>query len=359
MHLTLLVPELLWPEPTDAHTLAHLSCPALEGFLGRARLTRSPKTALESCLAACLGVHDAPLSVCRLQGEAAPISPAAAGFWHCADPVHLLFHQQRLLMGDTGLHDLTLPEAEALTADLTAHFPELGRFYAPAPQRWYLEATPTARLPPLPPLSAALGRELGSLLPEQRPEFVQTLNALQIQLHAHPINQRREQNGQTPVNGLWFWGGNRPEAAPPAPAPDFSPPRIAWGEATSPFTPLLAGLCQQQGISFQPLPQNGADWLRSLFDTPAPQSQFVLLDDLCPPALLQDGETWKTRLAQLDQTWFLPLVTALGHKISTLNLLSPTAYGLLHWRGATPHRWQFWKRPLALPALIRQLATQE
>ncbi|QKV57172.1 MAG: hypothetical protein HT580_07980 [Dechloromonas sp.] len=42
MHLTLLVPELIWPEPADQFTLGKLSAPGLEWLLARARLERLP-----------------------------------------------------------------------------------------------------------------------------------------------------------------------------------------------------------------------------------------------------------------------------------------------------------------------------
>ena len=37
VHLTLLVPELIWPEPADQHTLGNLAAPGLEWMLARAR----------------------------------------------------------------------------------------------------------------------------------------------------------------------------------------------------------------------------------------------------------------------------------------------------------------------------------
>ena len=37
MRLTLVVPELIWPEPEDRDALADLACPALETLLAQAR----------------------------------------------------------------------------------------------------------------------------------------------------------------------------------------------------------------------------------------------------------------------------------------------------------------------------------
>ena len=50
VHLTLLVPELIWPEPADQFTLGKLSAPGLEWLLARARLERRPRQPYETAL---------------------------------------------------------------------------------------------------------------------------------------------------------------------------------------------------------------------------------------------------------------------------------------------------------------------
>jgi len=42
MRLTLLVPELLWPEPEDDQAWPDLQTPALTGLLAKSRLQRGP-----------------------------------------------------------------------------------------------------------------------------------------------------------------------------------------------------------------------------------------------------------------------------------------------------------------------------
>ena len=53
--VTLLVPELLWPEPEDRDTLANLSCPALNTLLARGRAHHRPALSHEAMLSALFG----------------------------------------------------------------------------------------------------------------------------------------------------------------------------------------------------------------------------------------------------------------------------------------------------------------
>lgn len=338
MHLTLLIPELLWPEPGDPLAFDGLACPSLETWLGRSRLERSPPRPLEAILARQLGLTENGLAACRLQGETnAP--QAADRQWFCADPVHLKFHHDRIILGDASLLALEAAEVEALLASLNATFPDLGRFHAPHPRRWYLEAAADLELPPLPPLSAASGRQLGSLMPES-PRFSRLMNELQMLLHDHPVNRAREARRQPTANGLWLWGGGA-LAAPAA-------TRI---ERLGADDPLARGMARHLGLISEPAPATLADW------PPGPGRQaLILLEHLLAPTLIEDSEAWRDAMARLERDWFAPLAAALGKSIARLDLISPTAFGVLHWEIRASDRWKLWRRTPPLAALTRQLA---
>jgi hypothetical protein len=42
------------------------------------------------------------------------------------------------------------------------------------------------------------------------------MNEIQMLLHEHPVNQRRERVGQLPVNGWWLWGFGEATGATPS-----------------------------------------------------------------------------------------------------------------------------------------------
>ena len=112
MQLTLLIPELIWPEPDDRDAFDDLDCPALNLLLARSKMTRRPPQSLEATLTDAFGhAEGAPYAAFRLLGEANDAqAPALAddACWLCSDPVHLRFHQESLILADSGSFDITL-----------------------------------------------------------------------------------------------------------------------------------------------------------------------------------------------------------------------------------------------------------
>ena len=66
VHLTLLVPELIWPEPADQHVLGNLAAPGLEWVLARARSERCDRRPFETALADSFGLSAPPFGALRL-----------------------------------------------------------------------------------------------------------------------------------------------------------------------------------------------------------------------------------------------------------------------------------------------------
>ena len=139
MQLTLVVPELIWPEPKDRDALGDLACPALETLLTRSRRTIQPPQSLEATLADLFGHPEgAPYGAFRLLGETESSIEIEEKSWLIADPVHLRFHQERLILADGASLAISSEEAQALADGLNAHFSDLGRFHVSTADRWYL-----------------------------------------------------------------------------------------------------------------------------------------------------------------------------------------------------------------------------
>ena len=272
MHLTLLVPELIWPEPADQHALGKLAAPGFEWLLARARPERQARRPFETALADCFGLAAAPFGPLRLLGEGS--EDARAGHWLCADPVHLRLYQERIVLADASAFDLAADEAEALVAALNAEFADVGEFRAASAGRWYLRLnTPVAH--PVAPLSAVAGRRVAGEINSSALPLTRWLNEVQMFLHTHPLNAQREQAGQPAINSLWLWGGGR---LPDTMAPSFS--AVFSGD------PLAIGLARAAGLPAHDRPA-------SLAALPATtgKNPLVILDQLLPTVSGEDGES--------------------------------------------------------------------
>jgi len=337
VHLTLLVPELIWPEPADQFTLGKLAAPGLEWLLARARLDRQPPRAFENALAACCRLDNAPLGALRLLGEGL----AADGHWLCADPVHLRFHHERIVLADAGAFELGEDEARAMIAALNDEFAEIGEFRLGDARRWYLRLNSVVEHPVV-PLTAIAGRRIDGELDSSALPLTRWLNEVQMFLHGHPLNEAREAGGQPAINSLWLWGGGHlPEHVPAA----FSG---IWSD-----NPLAAGLAQLSATPLAPRPASFADFLPQAGERP-----LVVLDQLLPRVLYEDGEGWRAAFEAMENDWFAPLRQALGGKLARLTLVAPTVYGELHYDITAGERWKFWKKTASLPAIAEQLAGQ-
>lgn len=349
MQLTLLVPELIWPEPVDRDALDALACPALNTLIARSRLTRRAPQSLEATLTDAFGLpEDAPYAAFRLLGESAvPDGVAADACWVCADPVHLHFQQNRLILADSGSFGIELEEAHAIANELNRYFSDVGRFHVAAADRWYLQLAATTRLGEfnVPPLSAIAGRRVEQQLPQtpQTAWLRKLLNEAQMVLHGHPANASRESAGRLPINSLWLWGAG---ALPHDMTSQFDG---VWSG-----NPLALGLGRAAGVPTHAIPADAA----TLLANTAPGSQhLIVLEDLLGPVQYQDGDAYRAALLALESRWFAPLRKALANgRLTQLRLEASTAYGALAWESSRGEQWKLWRRAQPLASVAQELA---
>lgn len=364
MHLTLLVPELIWPEPADQFTLGKLAAPGLEWLLAHARLDRQPRRAFEIALAECCCLADAPFGALRLLGQGC--AEAADGHWLCADPVHLRFHHERIVLADAGAFELEEAEATSLIAALNTEFADIGEFRLGDARRWYLRLN-TVVDHPVVPLSAIAGRRVDGELNGSALPLTRWLNEVQMFLHGQPINEQRQNTGQPAINSLWLWGGGslpgktgNKTGRKTGDRPRFSEESREKNRGLSPVfssicsdNPLAAGIAQVSGIALQPRPATFAEFLPEAGERP-----LVVLDQLLPRVLYEDGEGWRAAFEAMESDWFAPLKKALGGKVERITLIAPCVYGELRYEITAGERWKFWKKSRPLPAIAEQLAGQ-
>jgi len=331
VRLTLLVPELIWPEPGDQLTLNKLPAPGFEWLDGHATFLRSTPVSFEKSLLDLFGLPTGGPAVFRRLGETGAV--AEDGHWLCADPVHLRFHHERIVLADAGAFDIDDGEAQLLVAALNAEFADIGVFHAATARRWYLRLN-TAVDHIAEPLSAVAGRRMDSELQDKTSPLHRWLNEVQMFLHLHPVNAARASAGKPAINSLWLWGAGN--SGQPAGAVD----------ALFADDPLAIGLGRAAGIAVQPRPASLADVLDSRAQTP-----LVVLDQLLPTILYENPENWRQTFADLENHWFAPLRGQLGKTVKNLDIVAPTIYGRLQWTISGGERWKFWKKGRS-PAVI-------
>lgn len=336
MQLELILPGLSWlaaaPGKHPAHALALPALPALASLLGFSRSRWAPPRSTDPLLAEALGLSGSVShALLRRSGETPEFPPG--GHWLCCDPVHLHFARETLLLADASGLAITRLEADTLMAGLNDTFADIGRFEAPAPDRWYIHLAerPT---PCFQPLADVNGRPVQLFLPEgdDVSRWARLSNEMEVWLYSHPVNTVREDAGQRKINGIWLWGAG-PEHAP-------CKPRITHLKASQPYA---LGLARLAGLAPE---ATGA------YSTPAGPT-LALLDALQRPALHHDREAWINELQHLEARWFAPLLADLkARRLTHVCIRVPDDRHLLEVDIAASGLWKFWRKPRPLDVFL-------
>jgi hypothetical protein len=298
MDCHLLLPELFWPAAAGADPYRELEVPALETLFARGRRERTAGAHLERWLARAFGlepVERAPIAALALLGEG--LAPGT-DVWLRADPVHLKVHGTRLVLAEASRLGLERAEADELLAALNAHFGPRGiEFLAPRPERWYLRCAEAPRIETT-PLSEVAGRPVEDFLPqgEDGPGWRALLNEVQMLLHEHPCNARREERGALPVNSVWLWGAGRVPRVSRHPLY-----RVVFGEH-----PLAAGIAAAGAAEARPLPADGAALLDQTRRC-GRQGACLAVVEMPAASAYGDLSLWCEAALALERRWLAPL----------------------------------------------------
>jgi hypothetical protein len=316
MQCTLLIPHLFWPRDTADQVTRDLDLPELTKLLARARGNRDPATTPEAWLCQAFGIERqqdwpiAPLTAAIDEGE------SGDGYWLRADPVHLKVSRDRLLLVDSALLDVAAEEAQSLVRTLNEHFADEGiAFRAPKAKRWYATLARAPRLTTR-TISEVAGKDVHQYLPSGADALAWhgIFNEVQMLLHEHPVNERREARGEPALNSVWFWGGGvRPDVR-------GTPFDAVWSN-----NEVATALAAASGIRTETAPSDGTAWLaRASLPQTRSESHLIVLDDLASAVAYQDVDAWRTRLAELDTRWFAPLLSAVRKgRITQLSVAAP------------------------------------
>ncbi len=237
--------------------------------------------------------------------------------WLRADPCWLQPDMSSLRMMAWGDMQLTARDAEDLAAVVRPLFGDAGfEFFIAHPERWYLKLSMGSEAVRSSHPRDALGDDIERHLPQGSSglRWRRMLNEVQMSLHQHPVNRRREAAGLPPANSLWFWGGGR------VPNRVRTQWRRLWSDDL-----ILRGLARLAGV-FCAFPPNKLDDIDTL------SGNAIDLHDVDPETL---NANWlepvlrRMRSGNVDEIRFR---FADGEQFT----LRPA------------HRWRFWRKPLAV-----------
>lgn len=249
----------------------------------------------------------------------APLAALGAGFdpemrvVQFADPVALVAGRDDVLLNGR-VDDFAPDDAQALIAMLNGHFAGDGLvFHSPRPDAWFLtsSAVPLAATTPLPRVRGAIAPHLPR--GEHGATWRRWMSEMQMLLHEHAVNARREREGHTAVTGIWPWGGG--VAMPPQSA-------ITAAIYAPPGRPgdIARGIAMRSPIAFGGTPAR-------LDTLAADADSIVVLPPLAGPHAL----------AALAGAWFAPAVTALERGVvAEVALLADDGDGAFTWIARAP-----------------------
>ena len=291
--------------------------PVLERLVARGECRQQPVQepnfqALESWqldLARVLGTQPLP---------SAPVSAIGAGLaprdgtWLHAQFLHIAAGLDHLVLvplrAEQALDEASLTQ---LHAALAAHVQDDGYDWLSAGSAHFLHTAAQLRIDTCAP-------DIASRMPmvEAMPRgndgarLRRLMTELQMQLHEHPLNQRRERSGLLPANGVWLWGSGSVPA----------PPRCEGGrEQVFANDNYARGLLRLHDTDAVPLPRDGHTLLSQAAANP-----LVLLH--C------------ASLEALESAWLTAFERALiGGHIEQLELILDDIH-------ISANRWSHWRR---------------
>ena len=325
MRLVLALPHLLALDPA---ILARM--PGLARIAASADAPLCVEAGLE---AACVAAAGAPAdaSLAHLAATGAGFDPGTATVLF-ADPVTLVAGRDDILFRGR-VDDLADSDARTLVAMLNAHFESDGIvFHTPRPDAWFVTADTARTLTTTPP--TAIRGAIYPHLPrgDAAKSWRRWLSEMQMLLHEHAINAKRERTGLAPVTGVWIWGGGRQDWQDPLPGTVWIAPAGRAGDA-------VRGLARRAGRT-----------------AIAPPASLAAVDGaagvhaVLPPAHTADD------VAALDTAWLAPAAAALARgTLDAITLIGDAGGAAWRWDARRPAflrrlRHRFAAPPFVVPA---------
>src|SRR5690606_6966891 len=175
-----------------------------------------------------------------------------------------------------------------------------------------------------------VGSDVAGALPSgaEAARWRRALTEVQMLLHEHPVNQRREARGELAVNSVWLWGGGR---RPPVPGLHFT--HVAGDSVLAHALAVRAGA--------ETLPE--ADAL-------AGGDGHLLIAFETPSTRYGEDDRWRGVLGERERHWFAPALERLrARTLEELAIVAIHPLGCSRFEVRPSDLMKFWRtrRPIA------------
>lgn len=316
--LRVLAPGVLGPLASKPPSGVFPRLPSLEHVLARG----------DRSVAAAEAPSPEPAGPLSWMGEGGVVGD---GYWSRATPVFLQAEGSGVRLQQPPMEAPELERLAETVGDVAAgHGIELHR----AGTRWYLRSAAPA--PSRPPPAQLAGRFVDGRVPRDPDAlaWARLLSELELTLYDHPINQRRQEQGQAPINSLWIWGCGQLERRPP---------RCEW-DCIHADDPAWWGFARWAGTAWAPLSD-----VKHLLDEGAPEagSRVLVVEHRLADALAAgDGEGWLEGVRRLEKDILAPTLEVLkgarGASWWAMELDAGDGTGVVRFRPW--HRLRVWRR---------------
>lgn len=181
--------------------------PTYKGF--KISVQKENSTDWEYLIADCLGYSKHSLPIAAIYAFCDGFE-ANKGSWLCADPVELHLDGGYLMMLGHQHLELSADECQQLRHSLQTFLDQehIQLHCLPQSKRWYLQSSTTQFIGGT-SLRKILGKDIREGLPQSAEGQYERilLTQLQMLLNQHPVNIVRLEQGHSPINSLWLWGG--------------------------------------------------------------------------------------------------------------------------------------------------------
>ncbi len=332
MTFTVIVPAACVLPGIEPDPRAGATFPGLARLADRATISEVDG-GVAAALCSTLGIarqEDWPLAPFAARGDGLA---AESGHWQFADPVHTALSHADVTLASI-LSEIPDQDAAEMHADLNRLFaPDGLEFVAGRRSRqWYLHSRQAVRLRTIAP-RAALGTSMRASLPagEDAATWRRWTSEIQMLLHDHPVNRRREARGDARIDALWLWGGGI------LPVNVERSPVVAFVD-----DPVLRCIVAGAGGDVA----GGVEVASPTAVRQADRPVLAWLDALERATDAHDASGWRKALGRIDAQWFVPLADTAADGRSSIIVLGGRARArrLELRRRSARERFAFWRR---------------